>query len=53
MNDLDAAMADFNSGIKVNPRLPNLYRARALVYKAKGNAAAAQADEITAARMGN
>lgn len=53
LNDLDAAMADFNSGIKVNPRLPNLYRARALVYKAKGNAAAAQADEITAARMGN
>ncbi|MGD9561620.1 MAG: tetratricopeptide repeat protein [Pyrinomonadaceae bacterium] len=53
LKDLDAAMADFNKGIQVNPRLPNLYRARAIVYKAKGNAAAAQADEITAARLGN
>ncbi|HRH41279.1 MAG TPA: tetratricopeptide repeat protein [Pyrinomonadaceae bacterium] len=53
LKDLDAALADFNKGIQVNPRYPNLYRARALVYKAKGNAAAAQADEITAARLGN
>lgn len=53
LKDLDAALADFNKGIQVNPRYPNLYRARALVYKAKGNAAAAQADEITAARLRN
>lgn len=53
LKDLDAAMADFNKGIQVNPRLANLYRARALVYKAKGNAAAAQADEIRAAQIGN
>ncbi|MCC7307376.1 MAG: hypothetical protein IT173_07410 [Acidobacteria bacterium] len=53
LNDLDAAMADFNKGIQINPRISNLYRARALVHKAKGNAAAAQADEITAARLGN
>ncbi len=53
LKDLDAALADFNKGIQLNPRYPNLYKARAIVYRAKGNAAAAQADEITAARLGN
>ncbi len=53
LKDYDAALADFNRGIQVNPRLANLYRGRAMVYKIKGNAAAAQADEITAARLGN
>lgn len=53
LKDLDAALADFNKGIQVNPRLANLYKGRAIVYKAKGNAAAAQADEITAARLSN
>lgn len=53
LKDLDAALSDFNKGIELNPRIPNLYKARAIVYKAKGNSAAAQADEITAARLGN
>jgi tetratricopeptide (TPR) repeat protein len=53
LKDLDGALADFNRGIELNPRVPNLYRARALVYKARGNAAAAQADEIRAAQLGN
>lgn len=53
LKDFDAALADFNKGIQLNPRISNLYKARAIVYKAKGNAAAAQADEIAAARLGN
>ncbi|MEK7725041.1 MAG: tetratricopeptide repeat protein [Acidobacteriota bacterium] len=53
LKDLDGALADFNKGIQLNPRIPNLYKARAIVYKAKGNATAAQADEIAAARLGN
>lgn len=51
LKDLDAALADFDRGIQLNPRIPNLYRARALVYKAKGNAALAAADELRAAQV--
>ncbi len=51
MKELDAAIADFDRGIQLNPRVPNLYRARALVYKAKGNAALAAADELRAAQI--
>lgn len=53
LKDLDVALADFNKGIQLNPRFPNLYKARAIVYRAKGNTVAAQADEVTAARLGN
>lgn len=51
LKDLDAALADFERGIQLNPRVPNLYRARAAVYKAKGNAALAAADELRAAQI--
>ncbi|KXK05306.1 MAG: ankyrin repeat-containing protein [Acidobacteria bacterium OLB17] len=51
MKKLDDAFADFEKGIQLNPRIPNLYRARALVYKAKGNAALAAADELRAAQI--
>lgn len=51
LKDFDAALADANRGIEVNPRYANLYRIRAYIYKAKGNAALAQADEIRAAQL--
>jgi tetratricopeptide (TPR) repeat protein len=47
----DEALADFNRGLQLNPQLPNLYRARALAYKIKGNATLAQADELRAAQL--
>ncbi|MEQ1923653.1 MAG: tetratricopeptide repeat protein [Pyrinomonadaceae bacterium] len=53
LKDIDAALADFTKAIQLNPRNPLPYRNRAAIYKAKGNLAAAQADEITAARLGN
>lgn len=53
LKDVDGALADFTKAIQLNPRNPLPYRNRAAIYKAKGNAAAAQADEITAARLGN
>ncbi len=51
LKDNDAALADFNRGIQLNSRIPNLYRARAIVYKLKGNAQLAQADDIRAAQI--
>jgi Tfp pilus assembly protein PilF len=48
---MDAALQDFNTGIQIDPRIPNLYRARAIVYKTKGNTQLAQADELRAAQM--
>lgn len=53
LKDYDAALVDFNKAIQLAPRDPLAYQNRALVYKAKGNLAAAQADEITAARLIN
>jgi tetratricopeptide (TPR) repeat protein len=53
LKDVDGALADFSKAIQLNPRNPLPYRNRAALYKAKGNLAAAQADEITAARLGN
>lgn len=51
MKKFDDALADFERGIQLNPRIPNLYRARAYIYKVKGNAALAAADELRAAQI--
>lgn len=51
MKQNDAALADFNQGIKISPRTPGLYRARAVYYQVIGNAALAQADELRAAQL--
>jgi Flp pilus assembly protein TadD len=51
LKEFDAALNDANRAIELNPRYSNLYRLRAFVYKAKGNAALAQADEIRAAQI--
>jgi len=45
------AIEDFNRGIRIDPRLPNLYRARAVAYQVKGNTTMAQADELKAAQL--
>ena len=47
----DEAIADFNRGMQLAPRFPNLYRARAVAYKLKGDNAQAQADELYAAQL--
>lgn len=51
LKEFDAALADANRGLELSPRYANLYRMRAFIYRAKGNAALAQADELQAARL--
>ena len=51
MKQNDAALADFNRGLELDPRMPNLYRARAVYYKVVGNSVMAQADELRAAQL--
>jgi tetratricopeptide (TPR) repeat protein len=49
----DEALNILNQGIRMNPSSGRLYLGRAAYYKLTGNAAAAQADEIKAAQLGN
>ena len=49
--EVDLAIADFEQGMSLSPKMANLYRARAIAYKLKGNPALAQADELRAAQL--
>ncbi len=50
--NLDAAIADYNEAIRLNPRDANAFYNRGLVHSARGNLAAAQQDFRTAVAEG-